>query len=204
MTSLWIVAALLFILYMGRRIRRQVAEAVGRKALERQHDQIHLEPASARPWRDATPAESATEALCENGFQDAGTYTIREMPGVVVRLLADPGASLYANVYEHPRAGSWIEIVARYQDHRGITFTTLPPTGLRPRPEHPIVHAPGLDPFALCERARAGMPEGALHPATVSRAVRDFEEGYAQAVAWRKAHGITVDEVVKVARRRAA
>jgi hypothetical protein len=205
MDALLLFVCLLVVLYLvGRAVARTFASAVGRTALERQPDQIHLEAVRSHCWVDEAAAESTTEALAENGFEDAGTYRVPEMEGVVVRLLANPTESLYAAIYEHQQAGFWLDVVAGYQDHTSITFTTSRPTGLRPRPGHPVVHAPGISTFLLCERVLKEMPEGTLRPATVSRAVHDFEEAYAEYMAWRKAHGVTPQEVAEVAKRKAA
>jgi hypothetical protein len=205
MAWLWWVAGALLVAYLARRrFVRTVLAAVGHKAVAEVPDRVHLQAVSAHSWADENAAESATEALLESGFVEAGTYRVPEMPGVTVRLLANPMESVYAAVYEHPRAGLWLDLYARYQDHTSVTFTTTRPTGLAQRPGHRVVHVPGADAMQLCERALADRPEGTLRPASVDRAAHDFEEAYAEAVAWRKAHGVTAREVAEVARRKAA
>jgi hypothetical protein len=202
---LWIVAGILLVAYLAyRRFARRGLGDVGRQALAGVPDRICLRPVSAHSWADENAAESATEALAENGFVEAGTYRVPEMPGVTLRLLANPVESVYAAIYEHSRAGLWLDLFARYQDHTSVTFTTARSTGLGPRPGHRVVHAHGIDAYHLCERAFAELPEGTLRPVSVERAAHDFEESYADAVAWRKAHGVTAREVTDVARRRAA
>jgi hypothetical protein len=202
---LWIVAGVLLVAYLARRrFVRRVLATVARQAVEAVPDRLRLQAVSPHSWADENAAESATEALAENGFVDAGTYHILEMPGVTVRLLANSVESFYAAVYEHPRAGHWLDLFARYQDHTSITFTTARPTGLGQRPGHRVVHAPEAGAFQLCERALAEMPEGTLRPVSVDRAAHDFEEAYAESVAWRKAHGVSPREVAEVARRKAA
>jgi len=205
MAWLWILAAVLFVAYLARRrFVREVLAAVGQQAVLAVPDRLTLQPVRAHSWRDRNAAESATEALAENGFVEAGTYRVPEMPGVTVRLLANPTESFYAAIYEHPQAGHWLDLFARYQDHTSVTFTTSRPSGLAPRPGHPVVHAPGTDAYRLCERAFAEMPEGTLRPVSVDRAAHDFEEAYAEAVAWRKAYGISARETAAAARRKAA
>lgn len=205
MTWLVIVAAILLAAYLFRRASRGGALAgVGRQALDGMPDGIRLQAVGGHAWRDAAAAESATEALAESGFQEAGTYRIPELPGMTVRLLANPEESLYAAVCEHLEGGFWIDIFARYQDHTSVTFTTSRPSGLAARRGHPVVHATGADAFRLCERALAEMPEGALRPVAVDRAVHDFEADYAESIAWRKAHGLSPKEIADIARRRAA
>jgi hypothetical protein len=205
MTWLWFVAGALLVAYLARRrFVRKVLAAVGRQAVDAAPDRIRLQAVSAHSWTDENAAESATEALVENGFVEAGTYRVPEMPGVTVRLLANPAESVYAAIYAHPQAGLWLDLFARYQGHTSVTFTTSRVTGLEARPGHRIVHAPGMSAFRLCERAFTEMPEGTLRPVSVDRAVHDFEEAYAESVAWRKARGVSAREVAGVARRKAA
>ncbi len=205
MNLLWVLSCILLVVYVAKRLFfPSESWGGGRTGSGNQPDHVHLRAIGAHPWRDEAAAESTTEALLESGFQDAGTYRIPELDGTIVRLLANPADSLYANLYEHPRAGFWFEIVARYQDHKDICFTTARPTGVPPRPDHRIVHAPGVDPFALYDRVHAQMPEGALRPAMIDRALHDFEEAYAEAAARRKAQGGARSQEAAPARRKAA
>jgi len=174
-------------------------KAVGKVALAKQPDTIHLVKADSSAWKNRAAAGAIGGGLRPCGFLDAGTYTIDPMPGVVVRLLAQPQESFYAAVYEHPKVGTWFELVSRYADGTGACFTTSKPTGLKSRPGHVMVNVPRTTPMALYERARAERPRGALAPATVENAVRDFEQGYADSMAWRKNEGVSTVEVTRVA-----
>ena len=212
MRTLLILAAVLVLLPFARKlfgglialtVSRLFARAIGDDALAKQPDTIHLSRASAAAWKDAAAAGAIADPLLARGFEDAGTYRIQEMP-VVVRLLAHPGDSLLAAVYEHPQVGVWCDVVGRYEDATSITFTTAKPSGLDHRPGHPTVNAPGLNPASLLARVRAERPKGVLRPVTVKTVVRVFEESYAESMAWRKRRGVTAREVAEVAGRRAA
>ena len=181
-------------------LARLIGRAVGQVALNQQPDTIQLKPANAHAWKNGQAAANFASPLADRGFQDAGTYTVAEMPGMVVRLLAKPEEHFYAAIYEHPQVGQWMDLVTLYQDGTSATFTTSKPTGLAPRPGHPSIHAPGAGPLAIYARARAERAKQVMMPATPMNAVHDFERAYAESIAWRKHRGISACEVAEVAK----
>ena len=198
--ALWIVARPLSRLVIASAFGKQV----GATALARQPDTIHLEPAPAEAWRDAENARRVATSLQSLGFETAGTFRVPELPGITLELLAHPGESMYAAVYEHPQAGAWFEYFVRCQDGTSATFTTLAPTGLDDRPGHAIVRSVGVDPRSLFEKAQERKPRKPLEPARAASVVAVFETSYADSMAWRKEQGISRSEVVRVAMKKAA
>jgi hypothetical protein len=177
---------------------------IGAKALAQQPDRIHLQPGSGDSWRNATAAVKISHPLTSRGFTDAGVYTVPELPGVVVQLLAHVKDSLYAAVYEHPKAGTWFDLVARYQDGSSVTYSTSLPTALKPRPGHPTVNLPGIEPLAVLDRVLAQRPRRPLKPVSPDQAASVFEQGYADSIDYRKQVGISTGEVVGTAARKIA
>ena len=98
-------------------IVRWLSDAVGNQALKRLPDQIHLSPSRPEALHDAAAALALAKPLLECGFDDVGTYSIVEMPGVFMRLLVKPDESFTAAIYEHPRPA------------RGSTSPRVIPTG---------------------------------------------------------------------------
>src|SRR5215212_5706154 len=139
---------------------------VGETAMAQQPDEIHLEQESEEVWVDRGEAEELALSLRRLGFEEAGVYRIREMEGVVVRLMAHPARSIAACVYEHPQAGHWIDLVCEYSDGRSVTFTTSRPTGLDQRPGTQTINAPGTEPEALYQRLLRERPTGDLKEVT--------------------------------------
>ena len=208
-SSWWWIAGAAVLFVLARPLSRLVVatvfgKAVGAAALAKQPDTIELQPASPDAWRDAENARRVCDALGALGFEAAGTFQVAELPGVTLSLLAHAGESMYAAVYEHRIAGSWFELFLRCQDGTTATFTTLKPTGLEDRPGHPVVRLVGADPRSLFEKAQERKPRKPLEPARAATAVAAFEQGYAESMAWRKGHGISRAEVVRVATKRAA
>lgn len=177
---------------------------IGAEALAMQPDQIHLERGGSDRWKKPGAVRHVVEALTQRGFGDAGVHTVREMPGIVVQLLAHAGHGCYAAVYEHPQAGVWFDLVSRFQDGTSLTFSTARPTALKPRPGHPTSHLPGTEPNALLDKFLAQRPQRALTEASADNAVSVFEDAYAESMAYRKQAGISTSEVVKTATRKAA
>ena len=200
---LWMAAALLVLLIGGRLVRVALAlvlgPAIGRTALAQQPDTIHLAPLPPDAWRDAATVECTTALLVARGFTPAGDHAIPELPGVHVRLLAHEPAAFLAAIYEHPIAGQWFDLVHRGEDGSSATWTTAPPTGLDDRPGHPTTRVPGAHPGELFDRARREAGHAPARPAEVRWAGRDFEEAYAESIAWRKARGVSRREVVQAA-----
>jgi len=183
---------------------RGTLQKVGTNAIQRQPDAIHLQAADISAWPEAQGALDLAAPLLGEGFQEAGIFTVPELPGVVLQLLAQPIESMYAAIYEHPKAGRWLELTTRYPDGSYASFSTLRPTGLKPRPGCMSFREPGAAPAGLYKKALSHRPKSTPQPASVSGAVSDFEAGYASDIAWRKAQGVTSEEVAEVYRRRVA
>jgi hypothetical protein len=171
--------------------------SVGEEAMARQPDQIHLTPAPGHLWKNGAAVDALAAPLVAHGFEEAGTYRIEEMAGVVVRFLAHSGERIAACIYEHPKVGTWIDLVSRYRDDRGITYTTSKPTGLDQRPGTQTVHAPGTGADALYHRMLRERPAGELEEITPASVPALFVDAYARSTAWRKNKGVSADEVAR-------
>ncbi|MEP7028104.1 MAG: hypothetical protein ABI960_05875 [Candidatus Eisenbacteria bacterium] len=123
------IAAFLFARPLARLgVAAIFARRVSGHALAAQPDAIHLEPATSEPWLDPADAKRVSEAIAALGFEDAGTFTIPELPDVTLQLLAHPESSTHAAVYQHRQAGSWFEFFQHQGPGAGVTFTSLPRT----------------------------------------------------------------------------
>jgi len=201
--GLWVLRKVLNFLIL-RGVSGVVGRAIGSHALAQQPDAIHLTPCVASAWTNSQVASGLSSAFTGLGFRDAGTYRVPELPGVIVQLLANSQDRLYAAVYEHPQAGNWFDVVSRFENGTSTTYTSSNPTGLDPRPGHPVVNVPGSRPQVLVERARSEAVGKRSKPANCDDASKDFETTYAESIAWRKKKGVTAQEVGRVATRKAA
>ena len=209
MTPMWMwVAGMLAVVVAFRLIRPTLAFVLAPRlaasALAAQPDQIHLDPAADSVWRDEARLERLVAELAALGFADAGGYVVRELPAFKVRLFAHGPESMLAAVYEHARAGSWFEFACRFTDGTGSTWTTARPSGLDPRPGHPVRHLVGGTPAALWQAVRRERPAKPAQPVAVAGVVADFERVWAESIAWRKQQGLSRLEVVRAGMRKAA
>ncbi len=185
-------------------ISRYALLAVGRKAVSRQPDQIHLVPETPEAGDEDGMCVHFANPLEREGFADVGTYSVVELRGVKVRFLVNEAQCVYAALYQHPRAGEWYEIISRYQDGTGITYTIMRDHGLSPEPGNEVVRQPGAGPVDLCRRALAERPQRPLIQVNAGNVTGLFSEIWARSIAWRKSRGITPEEVARAARVRKA
>ena len=158
------------------------------QALLEQPDHIDLVRVAEPRWRNPQPREAADRALSGAGFAEAGAYVVREMPELTLALYANPGESAYAVCYDHPRSGFWAEFVTRYEDGTLATFTTLEPMEVDIPVGSLHVAAPYLSLGDLWNKMLADRPKKAMRPCGRAHAAQDFEQGYAESVAYHKQH----------------
>jgi hypothetical protein len=187
---------LLIFLLVRMGLRAGLAD-VGSRAVAKQPDQIHLTPRPGHAWTNGPGVDVLAAPLSSLGFSEAGTYAIQEMAGVCVKFLVQPDQRLAACIYEHPKAGTWIDLFSHYKDGTGVTYTTARPTGLDQRPGTQTVHAPGVASEALYRQMLRERPAGELEEMTPANVVGRFEDVYARATAWRKNKGVSADEVAR-------
>ncbi len=205
--SLLVALAVLAVLspFMRLLIAAVGGKQIGAAALAKQPDSIHLERRDPSIWRNSSAAARLAQPLVARGFEDAGVHSVKEMPGLTIQLLAHSGDNFYAAIYEHPKAGQWLDVYSRFPDDSSFTVTTAKPTGLAPRPGQLSVNVPGLAPGQVLDKAIAERPRSKW-PNAVSpeKAVEVFEKAYAASMAYRKQAGVSRGEVVNVAMKRAA
>jgi hypothetical protein len=172
---------------------------IGRHVLAEQPDRIELREAGLQAWQDAAAADRLTEPLLQLGYEPAGTFTIPQLPGVVLRLLVHVRQCVLAIVYEHPKAGHWVELTTHYTGGKAFTVTAGADRGMAPRPGHPVTHLAGAEPAVLHSRLIALRPPNGTERIEAGRAAETFVQGFAEAMALRKSQGISRSEVVRVA-----
>ncbi len=174
---------------------------IAARALAAQPDHIHLEPTPDEAWAGGESRDRLAGEITALGFREAGGFTVRELPGVRLKLFANGPEATYAVVYEHPQAGSWFDFACRFTDGSSFTWTTSRDTGLAQRPGHPVHHVPGAGVAKAWKCVARERPARPAQPASVVGAAADFENAWAENIAWRKQRGISRVEVARVATR---
>jgi hypothetical protein len=192
------VAIKVFALLFVRTALRAGLKDIGQQAMDKQPDTIHLSPLAAPAWRNPAEVERMCGPLLARGFKDIGIFTIPEMPGLQLQFLTRLSDSVYAVVYDHPKAGVWLNLVSRFQDGGSVTFSTNKDRGVETRPGKLIVYAPGASPEVLLQRILAERSNKPLVNVAADGVLKMFEEAYAEDIAWRKKRGPSATEVAKV------
>jgi hypothetical protein len=185
-----------------RQVARAAFKQVGEKALANVPEQIQLARVATPRWKDEATMQEQALPVVQSGFNDLGTFSVDKMPGVLVRLLFQPQTYVAAHIFEHPKAGSWIELATRYADGGSDFLCTLPDQGIEPPP------------FARTIRAAKGTPTDCLYqqhlnqrkPSGIKRVsqnevVHEFEDAYLRYMIWKTNKGLKAEEVAKVALR---
>ena len=193
MDSIWLwPLALVAVLMAWPALRAVTVHVLARRlraqALDAQPDHIDLVRVAEPRWRNEHSRQAAERQLAEAGFVESGAYVVRQVPELTLALFAHPAEGAYAVLYDHPRSGTWAEFVTRYQDGSLATYTTLEPMDVD-LPENSVhVAAPQLSLAELWKRMQRERPQRPMRACDRSHAARDFEQGYAESMAWHKRH----------------
>lgn len=190
--------------YIRGRIRRGLKEfAEGLEELAEIGDaetpvRIHLRRRELLEWNDAATVEEQAAALRGLGFQDAGRYEVPEIAALRLEALTQPETSVYGVVYEHDRAGIWIDLVSRYEDGTSVTYaSTGQGGGLDQRPGHSVTRHDGMPAAELYRRLLAERPGRPLSAVSEAAFPRAFEQAYADSIDWRNSRGGPTDEELR-------
>src|SRR5271166_5816932 len=183
-----------------RLLARFAAKKIGANALARVPQQIQLARVVSPQWKDEAAVQQQAAPLVRAGFSDLGTYSVDQMPGVLLRILFQPQTYACAQVCEHPKAGGWIEFATRYTDGGSDFLTTLPDQGIT---------AP---PFVRTVRANKGTPTDQLYPqhlkqrksdgikpVSANEVIHEFEDAYLRYMIWKHNTGLAREEVMQAA-----
>jgi hypothetical protein len=190
------VASVLARRFFVRWVAKVGLEAVGQIAMDRQPDRITLVPRAEPPPPEV---QAMLRELAQLGYQPAGSFRIPEL-GLPVSFMLEPAEAAGAAIYEHPKAGVWLDLFTRYQDGTSFSLaTTAAGSGMDRRPGHPVVRAPGLDPAAAHARFLRERTAGAMRQISADQLPGVFIDAYAEHTAWRKRRGVSSAEVARVA-----
>jgi hypothetical protein len=174
---------------------------IGARSIQQQPDRVHLIRRDRSAWKQEAAYNDFAPLLAE-GFEDAGTYGIDPLPDVMARFFVNPETKTYAVIYDHPKAGVWLNFVALYTNGDSSTYSNTPARGLNPRPGHEVVNEPGATAQELYKMFLARRPDGWMRSVDREAVIASFEKAYAEGMAWRKRQGVSVEEVLRVARTR--
>jgi len=185
------------LLFLRAAVRGALSD-IGRKALEKQPDTIHLEPLSDPQWKDAGAMDAMAGPLRSKGFADCGVFAVDKMPGVKLWILYQEKTFVAAHLYEHPQAGIWPELVTRYTNGASHSITTRPATGIRMPDWITIIRSPEAPTDQLYERLLRERRRNDIEELRRSEVTRAFEAAYSRHMIAQKNAGISPEEVAAV------
>jgi hypothetical protein len=188
------VGALLFL----RTALRGALSDIGRKALEKQPDTIHLEPLGDPQWKDAAAMEAMAQPLRSKGFTDCGVFTVDKMPGVKLWILFQEQTWVAAHLHEHPKVGVWPELVTRYMNGASHSITTRPATGIKMPSWITIIRSQEAPTDQLYERLVRERSQNGIEHVSRTDVTRAFEAAYSRQMIAMKNEGISPEEVAAV------
>jgi hypothetical protein len=175
---------------------------IGRRALDKQPDDLGLTRVMEPRWRGPDAVEALARPLLALGFSDCGSYTASKMPGVTIRFLLQAAERVAAFVYEHPKVGVWLELSVRYEDGTTTALSSRPPTGIKSPPFFRLLRGePGASVEDLYHRLLAERPAAGIKAVTPDTVVAEYELAYRRIMAWQKGRGLSPEEVAAVAKK---
>jgi len=159
---------------------------------------ISLVPCDTSDWEHAAQAQEATDQLLAVGFQDAGQYSVAEVPGLCVRGLCQPEESVWAAVYDHPAAGVWTDCVIRYEDDTALTVGNAPTGGQMVSPPWSTkINDPSADAATLYQKALDAAVDKPRKPVAPEQFAEVFTGAYAREMDWRNLRGGATEEEIR-------
>ena len=163
--------------------------------------EIHLQSQPEPEWSEPATVARQIADLQAAGHVPIGAFTVDEMEGLTLQALCNEAGCTWSVVYDYPGVGVWVDVVTRYTDGGGLTATNSAQVGnMDPMPGKDRAIEVGADvPRVLELWAQAVRPDG-RKPATAANFVAEFEQAYAEEMAWRDQRGgPTAEEVRRVA-----
>ncbi|MCA1686683.1 MAG: HEPN domain-containing protein [Planctomycetia bacterium] len=147
--------------------------------------EISLVEVGGTRWDDKA-AVALASPLPALGFHEVGFFDLDLMGGVRLQAWVRPEEGLYSVIYQNSKAGTWSDMVTKYEDGSSLTYSNSPHGGrLRQRPGHENVYFPGTGTDELYRKMVAERPARPTRRLERSDFRGDFERAYAEDIAWR-------------------
>lgn len=200
--ALVLVAVAVFFLIRWK-VRKFMERLAGMSAGAENPDRIHLKGVAANHWNNRREVQRIETVVRANGYSDAGSFTIPELPDILLMGFVRTKDQSIAVIYEHAKIETpWLDIALRREDKSGFTVSNAPQGGeLDHMPGQKKVYLKGASTEEVIRRFDADRPtEGPAVRVNVEDFQHVFEEAYAQEMDWRNARGgPTSGEIERVA-----
>jgi hypothetical protein len=184
-----------------RLIPNQAIAQAAKSAIAKQPDQIHLVRQDGYVWKQPLTVGPMIDDFRDIGFDDVGVFRVEGLSGVFTQFLLKEDDRLYAVIYEHPKIGYWMNVVARYEDGSGVTFATSPDRGMEPDPKFPVFHLPGHSAQQLYKEAISKRPQHPLKQLSKESIILEFEHAYSEQIIAQKKEGMSLATAINVVKK---
>jgi hypothetical protein len=157
---------------------------------------VKLRPVESVDWIEPEKAEAIIEGLKGAEFEEIGDFELEPSP-VTMRALYHPAEAIHAAVYQHPQAGVWFDLVARYEDGEKLTYTNTPDTRFERAKNNILRFHPGASTQELLSRFRAERPPKPVVRVAPAEFPGYFERAYAESMDWMIARGGPTEEEIR-------
>jgi len=196
--KLWKLALRLMRPVLRELYSNDLAEAAN-KVLQSQPTNIQMLPLGSAGWKDPVKGEKLLNDIAQLGFARAGAYGVDIMPKLKLQFLVNSSTGEAAYVMEHPLLGIWMDFVAAYPGHAGVTVSSgrdpKLPARMR-RAENTIEYIAGAAPSVLYERLKILRRAEKPVRLTADNIVRHFQTEWEVSADWRSQHEFTPEEVL--------
>ena len=185
-------------------VPNSVLAEVGRRVIAKQPSTIQLVRQPGWVWSNPSAVAQMSKEIEAQGFHDSSTCTVKELPDVAVKFFLNQEERGYFAIYEHKKAGSWLNLIYLFEDGTSLTISSTKNKGLKRNPMHALIHVPDGSAQTLSEEAKKFLQEHDKARKLLSdeSILHEFEEAWAQEIKWRESNPITAQEVLAVAQTR--
>ena len=156
---------------------------------------VKLRPVESVEWIEPEKAEAFTEELKGAEFEEIGDFEVEPSPATM-RALHHPAEGIHAAVQQHPQAGVWLSLFARFEDGEKLTYTNAFETPFERAKDNVVRVHPGATTQELLSRFRAERPAKSAVRVPRDEFPAFFERAYAEGMDWMIARGgPTEDEI---------
>jgi hypothetical protein len=127
--ALVLVAVAVFFLIRWK-VRKFMERLAGMSAGAENPDRIHLKGVAANHWNNRREVQRIETVVRANGYSDAGSFTIPELPDILLMGFVRTKDQSIAVIYEHAKIETpWLDIALRREDKSGFTVSNAPQGG---------------------------------------------------------------------------
>ena len=161
---------------------------------------VNLEKIDGAPnWSDKKKVDTLHEEFLQLGFEHVGDFDVNPA-GILMKAYVHPTRATCGTIYEQTSVGVFCDLVRKYADGAGYTYTTTKPTGMDEPPRKTAKFFPDESLTTVAETLWRESPSSETVHVQPAEFARFFERAYAEEMNWRMMRGgPTAEEIRRIA-----